>query len=218
MHTQYGHFRCKFGGQQYDFIPSFEAMNRIGNEEDLMKVFASLHHIAESSYFTSIKTHNPQIAEAIRKQAGKAQLRAAHLVLSSCCTSDCSAMIGKFSMGKKFYYQPGFESPTILIELAKSLMHHGIVGESSSKVVNKSREAKQELDITKFVQLARLHLNFSRDEAWHLTMTEFLSLWEEKFPPDDKQKDAAMSNEEYMDSIKRLEAIRDKTLRGKNNG
>lgn len=222
MHTIYGHFEAECFGNKYLFIPSFENMSKIGNKHDIMDVFAALFATNEQEYAQYFPIHNPRMMDKIRRYAGKNQLSAAHLVLSSCYEGkkDISPLIGKFTTSSSYrpIYQMGFENPKVLIALAQHLIKHGMIGESKNKVAQKSSKAITEFNPHEYADMARLHLGMNRTEAWQLTMTEFLNLWLTKFPPDEKQNAGAeMSKEEYAQTMARLESIRDKTL-GKKNG
>lgn len=217
MHPEYGHFRASFGGHHFDFIPSFEAMSKIGNNYDIMSVFSRLFLIEPSEYVNSFENHSSVVMSMLSKVSGKRQLEAAHLVLSCCCDADCSPMIGKYIFKDKIYYQPGFAHAKEIIALAQHLIKHGMVGETKNKVANRKSEGKSEFSPSRFVELARLHLDMSRDEAWGLTMTEFVNLWVTKFPPSEKEEAAAMDSQEYKEIMAELESIRNRTLE-KNNG
>ena len=93
------------------------------------------------------------------------------------------------------------------------MIYHGMIGHTENKITSNRAGTTADFEPERFAELARLKLHMSRDEAWSLTMTEFISLWNTEYPPTDKQMDESITIEEYDDGIARLEAIRDKALR-----
>lgn len=212
MRVEYGHFKVKFQNQEYTFTPSFENITKIGSPSDIIQAFCDVNHISYLEWIKTYSLRDSSIDKQCAKYSGHNALQAAVLVLRSCCTTDCTPMVGSFRMGKKAYYQVGFESPDKIIILAQHLLKHGIIGESKRKSTNSRAKKLPEFNAVEYVDLARIHLDLSRDEAWSLTMTEFVKLFEMKFPDSqDKEPDTYQLNkDEYMKKRAEAKAIRDK--------
>lgn len=219
LKTKYGHTRINFKGGEYTLIPSLEAMALIGEREDIMAVFAKLHAAEITNFMQSFDRYSPSIVEMImkysRKVTGPQQLAAAHLVLSCCSKDDLSPMIGKYIVKDRVFYQVGFESPQNIIALAKHMMYHGMIGHTTNRQVSNKSKVSASFDPYEFAELARLKLpGMNRDDAWSLTMTEFVALWTKEYPPKEDEKPNLMDLEvdEFEQIIADLEIARDKNL------
>lgn len=216
MRIEYGHFKAKHSlhGQEFIFIPSFENISKIGTPKEIIDTFYHVNHIGYMEWMKANYVRSSVIENQVAKSSGHKALEAAVLVLRSCCTTDCTLMVGSFRMGKKAFWQNGFESPSKLIALAQHLLKHGIVGESKRKQTNKNAKRLPEFNASEYVDLARVHLDMSRDEAWSLTMTEFVKLFEAKFPEksDGKDDKFQINKDEYMKRRAKAKEIKDKIM------
>ena len=219
MLTKYGFVCAKFNGMQFDLNPTLEAMARIGNKEDIIQVFSKLHCITIREFINSNPYQCTYVSEQLKKYSkkvtGPQQLQAAILVLQCCSGKDLSPMIGKLIVKDRVYYQKGFAPVQNIISLAQHMIYHGMIGHTENKITSNRAGTTADFEPERFAELARLKLNMSRDEAWSLTMTEFIVLWNTEFPPTEKQMDESITQDEYDDGIAKLEAIRDKALRKK---
>ena len=217
MLTKYGHVCAKFNGMAFDLNPTLEAMALIGNKEDIMQVFSKLHCVTIKEFINADPYQCNYVTEQLRKYSKKVtgpdQLQAAILVLQCCSKVDISPMIGKLIVKDRVYYQKGFAPVQNVIALAQHMIYHGMIGHTENKVTSNRAGTTADFEPERFAELARLKLNMSRDDAWALTMTEFIALWNTEYPPTEKQLDESITIEEYDDGITRLEAIRDKALR-----
>ena len=79
-----------------------------------------------------------------------------------------------------------------IITLAEHCLVHGVCGKVESKGKG---EPVTEFDAYSYMELARIHLNLSLDDASRMTMTEFLRLMEAKFPPERNENEASAKDE-----------------------
>lgn len=225
MHIEYGDFEVRFGSLTFLFRPTFQNMSNIGTPEDIISVLHCLYHSDSIAWFESYEKFlnrysympitNHGITKQISNHSKNTAFKSACLVLQSCCDQDVSAMTGKISFGAKVYYQIGFESPDVIIELARHLMRHGVLGVSKKKSTNKASEPIREFNAAYHASVTINHLNFSRDEAWDMSMTEFIHHWEVANPDDEDKAQAQISLDKKK--LNKCEEIRRK-IREQRNG
>lgn len=217
MLIEYGDFEVRFGSLTFLFQPTFHNMTKIGSPEDIISVLHTLYHSDSIEWLNSHRKwlandwHGPvvnnNIPLQVSNQSKNVAFKAACLVLQSCCDKDASCMTGKISFGRKAYFQPGFESPEVIIELARHLMRHGVIGVSKKASTNKSSEPIREFNAAYHASVAMNHLGFSRGDSWNMSMSEFLHHWEVKNPDnEDKAKAKAQREKSQMNKCEEIRA------------
>lgn len=183
--TDVGQFAIHVNEIDYLFIPSFLNMTKLGDPEEIVKIFSII--------FGEINNFNlEQIMQYVDK------------TLEACCTEDCSVVTGYIKGEDKLIYV----DPVIPVEdklvLAQHLLKHGLIGEIPPKKTNEDTEYSNEFHAKKFVYLAVAHLGMRESDAWNMSMTAFQEAMEAKFPSpkndiiSQDDYDAAMS---YADSV-----------------
>jgi len=191
------------GEDEYFFRPSFAAMSRIGEPQEVVQAFADLHHDELTPLIeraTAAYGHVPAwLIEHIRGSSyGKRALIAAMTVMEACCENDLSVLIGELrparTKGRPFKRRMGLMGDFELLLIAQSLITHGIIGKAKVRQLQRheSGKATTEFNAFDYVSAARTHLGMRREEAEQLTMTEFQMMLAAKFP---EQK--GFTREEY---------------------
>ena len=181
------------GEDEYFFRPSFAAMSRIGEPQEIVQTFADLHHDEITPLIeraNAVYGHVPAwLIEHIRRcNYGKRALMAAMTVMEACCESDLSALIGEFrparTKGRPFKRRMGLMGDFELLLIAQSLITHGIIGKAKVRQLQRheSGKATTEFNAFDYVSAARNHFSMTRSEAEQLTMTEFQHMLAAKYP------------------------------------
>lgn len=191
------------GDSEYFFRPSLINMTRIGDPADIVQALYDLHNDeagemvrqAISAYGTVpawLATH------LSAPQYGRKAIIAAMTVLQACCAEDVAHLVGDIVPGKSgkwtFVYRKGKMAAAEMIIVARSLIVHGVVGKAKVRKLQRheGESASSEFSAFEYISSARTHLGMSREEAEHLTMTEFQLLLAAKYP---EQK--GFTKEEY---------------------
>ncbi|KJM84093.1 hypothetical protein SS33_24620 [Enterobacter kobei] len=201
-----GEFLIAAGDKEYFFRPSFINMTRIGEPKDIVTAFYDLHHDEVSDLIRSaINAYGlvPKwLIQHIRTTSyGKKAIMAAMTVLSSCCDTDVTTLIGELRIaktkGKPFKLRRGVMDEFDMVVIAQALITHGIIGKARIRKLQRHENTSttSEFNAFEYISAARNHFGMSRDEAEQLTMTEFQHLIAAKYPD---QK--GFTREEY-DSI-----------------
>ncbi|AXF76051.1 DUF6246 family protein [Erwinia tracheiphila] len=192
-YTEIGECLITLGGRDYFFRPSFHAMSRIGEPQEIVQAFYHLHNDkitpmvagAVAAYGYVPKWMGDYIATPhFSKQA----FYAAMSVLSACCEEDVTPLIGELRPGKTgkwtFVYRAGKMPLSDMVLIAQSLITHGIIGKAKIRKLQRHEggNATTEFNAFEYISAARTHLGMSRDEAENLTMTEFQLLLAAKYP------------------------------------
>lgn len=181
------------GDDDYFFRPSFAAMSRIGEPQEIVQAFYDLHNDEVTPLLQrAVDAYGAipawLIAHVSRKQTAKPALMAAMSVLSACCVSDVSRLIGEIVPGKSgkwaFVYRPGLMSTVEMVLIAQSLITHGIIGKAKVRQLQRheSGQATTEFRSFDYISAARNHFGISRAEAEQLSMTEFQLMLNAKYP------------------------------------
>ncbi|MFL6615509.1 MAG: DUF6246 family protein [Pantoea agglomerans] len=181
------------GEDEYFFRPSFAAMSRIGEPQEIVQAFADLHSDELTPLVdraTAAYGHVPSwLIEHIRSCSyGKRALMAAMTVMQACCEDDLSALIGELrparTKGRPFKRRMGLMGDFELLLIAQSLITHGIIGKAKVRQLQRheSGKATTEFNAFDYVSAARNHFNMTRSEAEQLTMTEFQHMLAAKYP------------------------------------
>lgn len=206
-------------GRSMRFRPSLYAMTQIGSPREIVEVFTALH---EPPIFGESM---PWDCDFLKQQMQKINARRArdhwrHMlflswqVMYACAESDPKEFIGE--PGEKYAsYRMGAIEPEIMLVMARSLLHHGLIGprqnvpQSDGKDAEPAAERRgaQEFDAMAFVSKAVAHLGVSEDEAWNMTLTSFGSHWAAKFG-EHKEKRHSDEHDQTMRWLKEVNKAR----------
>lgn len=174
MLIECGYARVTTGdGEEFTFLPSFGRIASLGSPQEIVKLFGELH--------------GPKAPEA------------AHYVLASLCEQDDPLpLIGWLDdQGAHAGAMP--ETEQILI--ARHLMQHGIVGKA--RPGKGDGKFSDRFDAAEYIAAARVHLGLSSQDAEALSMTEFQTMLEMKFPGKARGRDVP-TREEYAAAMKAI--------------
>lgn len=200
--TEIGEMRISLSDRSFFFKPSFRAMNEIGTPKEIVEVYAKLNGIDYVSPLQHVEYlpfgAQMQVMKTISKPVyGRHVLSAAYIVMQSCCEDDISVLIGGWKPTPRgVRYVPGVMpiggtghlpgGTGGIIEIARSLMEHGIIGKSPLKVPERLEEqgkkTTNEFHASQYIISARTHFDMTRDEAENLSMTEFQMMIKNKYP------------------------------------
>lgn len=176
------------GGKDYLLSPSFEAMTRIGNPNEIVEAYAIVH----GSELNGILTGYASAFGGLPDWLSSSLYRIAEKILSmsmrviqACCHDDLTPMIGEWKGWKScVVYRPGQMPRNDIIVLAQHLMQHGVVGKAKVRQLqrNETGEKTSEFKAFDYISAARSHFGMDRAEASQLTMTEFQMLLAAKYP------------------------------------
>lgn len=164
-------------GQEFTFTPSLGRIAALGSPAEIVRLYAELHG----------------------PRAGKA---AAYVLATLCDQDDCLSLIGWLDADG---WHPGAMPEAEQIVIARHLMQHGIVGKAKPGKAGSGQYA-QEFHASEYVAAARVHLGMSTADAEAMSMTEFQTAFEMKFP-DAKAKELP-SRDEYREFMKAAEMKR----------
>ncbi|MCO0226668.1 hypothetical protein H9W87_09860 [Enterobacter roggenkampii] len=176
------------GGKDYLLRPSFSAMMRVGEPDEIVKMYAQIHGSEVQQLIASCTAGFDSIPEWMAPSFNVAAdnlLFTSMLVLQACCDDDLDELIGEWAdEGGRISYQPGLMAKDLIIIFARELMQHGIVGKASVRRLQRheSGETTNEFKAFDYISAARSHFGMNRDEASALTMTEFQLMLAQKYP------------------------------------
>lgn len=222
--TEIGELRISLADKSFFFKPSFRAMNEIGTPKEIVEMYATLNGADYLQTMQHIEGLPPgaqiQVMKTVNKPVyGRHVLSAAYIVMQACCEDDISVLIGSWKptpAGVRYIpgvmpiggtgHLPGGTGG--IIEVARSLMDHGIIGKSPLKVPQRSESQKQttnEFNASQYIISARTHFGMTREEAEDLSMTEFQQMIKNKYP-----EPPGMTREEYDQAYDDLQDMRAK--------
>lgn len=184
------------GEDEYFFRPSFAAMSRIGEPQEIVQAFYDLHNDEVTPLLQRAMDAYGTIPAWLldhvrRKEIGKPAIMAAMSVLAACCERDLSRLIGEIIPGKSgkwtFVWRKGslpLSDMVLIVLIAQSLITHGIIGKAKVRQLQRheSNKATTEFNAFEYISAARNHFGISRDEAEQLSMTEFQMMLAAKYP------------------------------------
>lgn len=159
-------------GTEYTFCPSFARIASLGSPAEIVKLYAELH--------------GPRAADA-----------AGYALAMLCEQDECLELIGWIDADGR---HPGAMPEAEQIILARHLMRHGIIGKA--KPGKGGGQYAQEFHAAEYIAAARVHLGLSSADAESLSMTEFQTAFEMKFP-EAKAKELP-SREEYRELMAKM--------------
>ncbi|MDI3440338.1 DUF6246 family protein [Erwinia sp. V90_4] len=181
------------GEDEYFFRPSFSAMSRIGEPQEIVQAFYDLHNDEVTPLLQRAMDAYGTIPAWLldhvsRREIGKPAIMAAMSVLTACCERDLSRLIGEIIPGKSgkwtFVWRKGAMPLSDMVLIAQSLITHGIIGKAKVRQLQRheSNKATTEFNAFEYISAARNHFGMSRDEAEQLSMTEFQMMLAAKYP------------------------------------
>lgn len=182
VNTAIGEVGIKVDEREYILRPSFLAMSKIGNPEQIVlqfKVICSAFEFkmgVENPLFPYLKTYPLCLFDSFYK------------IIKSCLVSgDAFDICGTIHNGKHVQRAIPYGD---MVTLAFHLMKWGIYGSPSERVIKSNRRGKEltEFNPMQAVGLAVAQFGLSTNDAWSLTMPEYQSAWEGKYPEDESRK------------------------------
>lgn len=164
-------------GKEYTFLPSFARIAALGSPKEIVSLYAGLH--------------GPRAAHD-----------AAFILATLCEQEDPTPLIG-WSDGET--HHPGLMPEQEQIVLALHLMQHGTMG-TAKPSKKASGGYSDSFHVAEYIAAACVHLGLSRSDAEQLSMTEFQTMFEMKFP-DSKPKEVP-SREAYKAFMEKVTKVR----------
>lgn len=161
-------------GAEFTFAPSFSRIASLGSPQEIVSLYAGLHGY-------------------------RAAQDAAYILACLCEQEDPLDLIGWLDANG---LQPGTMPASEQIIIARHLMQHGIVGKAKPQTGGGS--FSDSFHASEYIAAACVHLGLSRVDAEAMSMTEFQTMFEMKFPEQNKKADVP-TREEYeaaMSAIK----------------
>lgn len=195
--TDIGQAEIKLVGHTYFLNPSFLAMTRIGTPEEIVTAMVHVH----GGHYPQHEIRNEQLLKDTYAICFARMIKAAALILQSCCEEDISHLVGGYAYTPrgKVVMKKGFMPLEDVITLARHLIKHGVMGDQDNEDVEKDGEYTKRFDARSFVYMAVAHLGMSEAEAWNMTMTSFRAAMDAKFPKPEKAK--IPSKKKYDDAM-----------------
>ena len=145
-------------GSEFTFAPSFSRIASLGGPKEIVSLYAGLH-------------------------GSRAAQDATYVLACLCEQDDPTPLIGwRDDQGD----HAGMMPPGEQIIMARHLMQHGIVGKA--KPGTKTGDYSDSFNAAEYIAATCVHLGLSRADAENLSMTEFQTMFEMKFP-DSKAKE-----------------------------
>ena len=161
-------------GQEFTFTPSLVRIAALGSPAEIVRLYAELH-------------------------GPLAEIEAGYVLACLCDQDDPTPLIGWIdSDGLR---NPGTMPAAEQVIIARHLMQHGIVGKAKPGRAGSGQYAP-EFHAAEYVAAARVHLGLSTADAEALSMTEFQTAFEMKFP-EAKASDVP-SREEYSEFMAKM--------------
>lgn len=203
------------GGRDYVLRPSFEAMSRLGEPEEIVRLYAEINGSdVPRAFYDCDEAFGgvPDWMLPVINNLSDKILSASMLVLQACCEEDLTRAIGEWCEREgKIVYLPGIMPKEDIVTLAKELMLHGIIGNAKVRRLQRheAKETTTEFNAAEYIAAAQTHFNIGLREASQLSMTAFQLLLAAKYPD---QK--GFTRDEY-DAIANEYLARQATRRGK---
>jgi hypothetical protein len=175
-------------GREWTFRQSLARVAALGSPQEIVGTYIALH--------------GPQAAQ-----------EAAYVLAGLCDQDDPTPLIGWRDLDGAWH--PGEMPESEQVIIARHLMRHGVVGKAKPDKASSGRFSDR-FDAAEYIAAARVHLGLSGAEAEALSMTEFHTLFEMKFPGKDRQGGRDVpTREEYDAQMAAMKAIRDAKEKGR---
>lgn len=170
-------------GREWTFRPSLARIASLGDPQEIVALYVALH-------------------------GPNAEAEAAYVLACLCDQEDATPLIG---WRDESGWHDGEMPPAERVIVAQHLMRHGIVGKA--KPGNGTGEYSAAFHAAEYIAAARVHLGLSSADAEALSMTEFQTMLEMKFPDHGKSKAMEIpSAEDYDEAMAASAAHRDAIL------
>lgn len=156
-------------GVEYTFTPSLGRIAALGNPQQIVALFAALH-------------------------GPDAEAEATYVLACLCDQDDATPLIGWVD-GERVRHEGAMPAAERVI-IARHLMQHGIVGKAKPGKKGDG-EFSDRFDAADYIAAARVHLGLSSADAEALSMTEFQTMLEMKFPESAEKAREIPTLEEY---------------------
>jgi len=181
------------GDNEYFFRPSLINMTRIGEPHEIVQALYDLYNdevgeITRRAFKAFGSVPAWLTSHLASPQYSKKAIVTAMTVLQACSPQDVSALTGEVVPGRSgkwtFVYRKGRMAAEEMVIIARSLMAHGVIGKAKVRKLQRHEgaQASSEFNAFEYISAARTHLSMSREEAEHLTMTDFQMLLAAKYP------------------------------------
>jgi hypothetical protein len=181
-------------GRDWTFVPSLARVAALGSPQEIVGLYVDLH-------------------------GPKAEQAAAEVLAGLCEQDDATGLIGWHEDDPALdpprpRWHPGPMPAAEQVIVARHLMRHGIVGKAKPEKASSGRFSDR-FDAAEYIAAARVHLGLSAADAEALSMTEFHTLFEMKFPDKDGRGRDVPTREEYDAQMAAMKAIRDAKEKGR---
>lgn len=166
-------------GREWTFRPSLARIASLGDPQEIVALYVALH-------------------------GPNAEAEAAYVLACLCDQDDATPLIGwRDEQG----WHDGEMPPAERAIIALHLMRHGIVGKA--KPGTAGGDYSDAFHAAEYIAAARVHLGLSSADAEALSMTEFQTMLEMKFPEQAKKMASEIpSAEEYAEAMAAAEVRR----------
>ena len=155
-------------GVEFSFTPSFGRIAALGSPQQIVALYAALH-------------------------GPDAEAEATYVLACLCDQDDATPLIGWFDADRTRH--DGAMPAAERVIIARHLMQHGIVGRA--KPAKGDGQFSDRFDAADYVAAARVHLGLSSADAEALSMTEFQTMLDMKFPDQAEKSREIPTLEEY---------------------
>ncbi|WPB58644.1 DUF6246 family protein [Xylophilus sp. GOD-11R] len=173
MLVESGYVRaCTPDGSEFTFAPSFGRISGLGDPQAIVALYAGLF-------------------------GPRAEDDARYVLACLCEQDDPTPLIGWAEAGgNELTLHAGAMPAVEQVLIARHLMQHGIAGKARPGQAEGNGKYSDRFDAAEYVSAARVHLGLSSADAEALSMTEFQTMLEMKFPEQNKKRNVP-SREEY---------------------
>ena len=196
MLTRYGFAAIYIDGVEYKLSPTFQNIDKLGTPSEIIETVKSLYNCPSFNW----------------------QYHRALEVVQACCEPKLpEKFTGRFKTlenGKiKLVNPPSADFIHDIVVLALHCIKHGVTGFTGDDSGGEGEPLK-EFDAYFYMGLAQEHLNKTREQSADMTMTEFLMLWDIKFPEAKKKREERLTKSEqdslfaYQDELDRKAALK----------
>lgn len=192
--TDIGQAVIRAGGRGIFLNPSFLAVSHMGEPDEIVRLFVTVH----AGHYPTHRISDPAILRDVMARCFADMATASARVVAACCAENISQVTGTYAVTTKgkLSYRPGLLPVADVIELARHLIRHGVMGDQPpEQVKGQKSEYSSKFDVRSFVYTAVAHLGMSEADAWNMTMTSFRAAMNAKFPV--KEKDRIPTEEAY---------------------
>jgi hypothetical protein len=165
-------------GVEFTFTPSLGRIAALGSPPEIVGLYADLH-------------------------GPRAQASATYIMAILCDQDDPTPLIGWHDEALNLH--AGAMPPVERVIIAKHLMQHGIIGKARPETKGDG-EFSDSFHAAEYIAAARVHLGLSSADAEALSMTEFQTMLEMKFPAASDRRDIPTADE-YDAAMARLKEI-----------